>query len=207
MNDFRLYISTLFSPGDFISKCDSISEIFSAISHNLLWDYFFYHPVEQICKDFGNRNSELKRLINNYKSDLAGFKATTKIIEYIRECKDENEIADPKKSISQYKARYDPQYCRRLAVKLNVPITIKSLIYIDQFWKSVSDLFLLPSLPVLLESIHEGCTELTLLISVKLASKLELVIDLQEIFKQYEVLQVLLDCGSEEKVSYSYITE
>ena len=200
MEGFRLYIKTLFPPGDFISKTDSITEIFSAITHNLLWDYFFYNPVEEICKKFGGKDSDLRKWISSYKSDLAGFKATTKIIDYIRECKDGSDIADSKCSISQYKARYDPRYYRKLTTKLDVPITRKSLLYIDQFWKSISELFRLPSLPVLLESIHEGCTEITFMISAQIASEIESTIDLQALFKQFEVVQVLLECGSKNKV-------
>ena len=196
MHGFRLYVSTLFPPGDFVFKNDTIMEIFSAITHNRLWDHFYYSPVEQICKEFGWEDLEVRGWINRYKAELAGFKATTKIIDYIKECNDEDEIADSEQSIHLYKARYDKKYCRKLTVKLKVPVTEKSLDYIDEFWRSIADLFLLPSLPVLLEKIREGSTEVTWFISAIAASQIESAIlnaDSVRLFQRFEVMQIILN--------------
>lgn len=173
MRGFRLFIAALFPPGNFISDAVSVIDIFSAITHCRLWDYSFYNPIEEICKEYGEDDPELSKYISSYKAELAGFKATTKIIDFIEECNDEEDIACSDDSIDQYMARYDKKYYRRLAVKLKSPVAENSLEYVDHFWRSLADLFLLPSLPVLLDSIHRGCTEITWSISSKAASKIE----------------------------------
>ena len=133
----------------------------------------------------------MSKYISSYKAELAGFKATTKIIDFIEECNDEEDIAYSDDSIGQFKARYDKKYYRRLAVKLKSPVAENSLEYVDDFWRSIADLFLLPSLPVLLESIHRGCTEITWSISSKAASKIESSVLL--FYRLLDVIQVKLD--------------
>lgn len=195
MKEFRLFIAALFPPGNFLSNMDTVIEVFDAITHNYLWDYYFYSPIEEICKEFGKKDHELTAWISSYKSDLAGFKAATKIAEFISECNDENYIADSEQSIGQYIARYDPRYCRKLAIKLNVQVTRKSLNYIDEFWRSVADHYLLPSLPVLLDSIHSGCAEITWLISPQAATLIEassLTLDSLALFHRFQVAQISL---------------
>ena len=147
MSSFRIYVINLFPPGDIISETFSMAEIFEAISRHQLWDYSNYVPIEGIIREFGWDNPELSRWMNDYKSELAGFKATTKIIDYIRVCDEEDEIADSEVSLRQHMARYDKRYCRKLTIKLKSRITEKCLDYIDQFWRSIADHFFLPSLP------------------------------------------------------------
>lgn len=195
MKEFRLYVMTRFPPGTFVSKQETITDIFTAISDHCLWDYNSYTSVENICKEYGGDDEELLGKINNYKSDLAGFQATTKIVEYIRNCSI-NETADSEQSIGQDKARYNKMYCKKLSIKLEIPVPEKCLNYIDELWRSISDLFLLPSLPVLLESIREGCTEVTWYISTQAASQFESVVlkeDSIELYWKYHVLTIALE--------------
>ena len=99
MSSFRIYVINLFPPGDIISETFSMAEIFEAILRHQLWDYSNYVPIEGIITEFGGDNPELSRWMNDYKSELTGFKATTKIIDYIRVCDEDDEIADSELSL------------------------------------------------------------------------------------------------------------
>ena len=217
MKEFRLYIATLFPPGDFISSEETVMDVFSAITHNRLWDYNNYCPVEEICKQYGGMDKRLLSLVNDYISELAGFRAANKLIKYVEDC-NEDDIADPDDSIGQYKARYDKKYYRKLSVKLNVRVTEASLDYIDKFWRSLACQLNLPSLRILLERICSGSTEIILLVSTQAAFIIEPMLrsaSLVSFLRQHSVITVKLDerilyGASQEKVCdlhVAYYTE
>lgn len=198
MKDFCLFVANLFPPGDFLSNLDTVVDVFRAITNNKLWSYLNYNPLQEICKEFGKDDPMFKEWLNKYVLDLAGFKATTKIIDYIeehsnKEDADDSELDDPERPLSQYAARYDKRYYRKLTLKLKVKVTKESLEYIDEFWRSVADLFSLTSLPVLLDSIHEGCTEITWLIPTKAASQIKLDKHSLALLEKFELIKVTLD--------------
>ena len=114
MKDFRLYILNLFPPGDLIADTISVADIFEAVSRHQLWDYSYCTPIEEIAKEFGGDDLELRRWIDDYKSELAGFKATTKIVDYIKVCNDEEKIADSHQSLRKDIARCEAKVtCHR----------------------------------------------------------------------------------------------
>lgn len=81
MENFHVFVNTLFLE-DF-STMSNIRDIFVAISNKKHWHYLNYSPIEEIYKRFGEKDPELKGDITSYKSDLAGFKATVKIVDMI----------------------------------------------------------------------------------------------------------------------------
>ncbi len=193
MKDLRLYIVNLFSPGDIITDAVSIADVFEVISRHRLWDSFHYAPLEEIIKEFWGGDPELHASMDEYKSELAGFKATTKIVDFIKTCSDED-IADPDQSIRDNMARYDKRYCCKLTIKLKARVTEKSLDYIDELWRSIADHFILPRLSVLLDSIKEGCVEVTWCIPTPLAFQIQTNIqDSTEFWKTFEVIRVTLN--------------
>ncbi len=163
MEKFRLYVTTLFPPGDIISEARSITTICTALSRNQLWDYSTYTHIEKFVKRFAGDDAEMKSWISGYKSEYIGFKASAKIADFIQECDEEpDHFADSDESIQEDIARYDKSYCSKLTFKLKTRVTEKSLVYIDDFWMSIADQYSpIPSLPVLLESIKKGCLEMT----------------------------------------------
>ena len=116
INEFRLYMFSLFPPGDIIADSTTVTDIFGLLSRHRLWDYSYCTPIEEIANEFGGDGLELKGWINDYKSELTGFKATTRIVEYIKICSDE-EIADAEQSLHQDMARYDRRYCQKITFK------------------------------------------------------------------------------------------
>ena len=196
---FCSYVRNLFPPGNIIVDSCTISEIFGILNREGLWDYSsccIY--LEGIVNEFGSGNAEMKEWIGNYKSELAGFKATTKIVDYIKMCDKESEIADSEQSLRQNMARYDKCYCRSITFKLKAHVKEKSLDYIDQFWRSIAEYFLLPSLPALLDSIHSGCVEVTWVLSTPSALQIQENIQakIQEstpFLQEHGVMRVMMD--------------
>ena len=193
MGELRLYITTLFPPGDFVAYAKSVAEVCEAISHHQLWDFHSFTPVEEIVKKFGGNDPQLTGWIHDYKSEVAGFKAVTKIANYIEACREEEDIADSEQSIMQNIA-HDKRYHRKLSIKLKARITEESLNYIDQFWRSIADYFFLPSLPVLLDTIKEGCVEVTWLVPTVPALQIEANMeDSEDFWRNLEVTRVEMD--------------
>lgn len=192
LSAFHIYILTLFQPGYFIAGCASISETFVSITRNRLWDFLHYTPIEQIVKEFGDEDPELSDIVKKYRAELAGYKAMTKITEHIKLCRNSEEIADPDECL--YLARYDRKYCRRLSVKLQVPVTDKSLDYIDQLWRSIAEYFCVPSLSVLLDTVRDGCIEVTWCVPTLSAMQIETnILDSKEFLQSLNVTRVMLD--------------
>ncbi len=97
---FHLYVVNLFAPGDFFLNTLSLSDIFETVSRHQLWNYSHYTPIEHILNEFGENDPEMKKKMKDYKSEFAGFNATTKIVDYIDACNYRDEdIADPDDSL------------------------------------------------------------------------------------------------------------
>ena len=195
LKKFRLYILTSFNTGDILDGTESVADIMEALSCRQLWDYSCFTHIEGLVKDFGGEDKELARWIRDYKSELAGFKATTKIVDYIKVYSAEQEIADSSQSLRENMARYDHQYCHKLTVKLESHVMReKTLDYVDELWRSIAEYFLLPSLPALLNSIHGGCVEVTWLVPTLSALQIKANIqDSTEFLKELEVIKVIVD--------------
>ena len=148
--EFRLYTQILFGTSVLTdTSLVSIKGILDAISHNCLWNYLDYHSIEEIAKEFAGDDIELRGWISDYKSELTGFRATIKIVDYIN-AHNYTESADASMSLWEDKSRYDYS---KLSIKLMSRVTEKSLDYIDQLWISFAEEFVLPSLASLLDSI------------------------------------------------------
>ena len=81
-----------------ISNASGIADIFEAISRHQLWDYTHCSPIMEISEKFGGDDPELTEW-KDYKLELAGFYATSKIVDYITVLKSEEEIAEPEESL------------------------------------------------------------------------------------------------------------
>ena len=110
--------------------------------------------------EYAPHDDEMKGWLDNYKKELSGYKATTKIADVI-ELYSIDEEAEPGHPLS---LKYDSAYVRRFSLKLKARVTEKTLAYVDDLWLSLAEYFLLPSLSVLLDSIKKGCVEVSWLI-------------------------------------------
>ena len=179
MKKFRLHILSLY--GDILDGAVSVTDIMAAITRHQL-SYFCFTHIEKIVKEFGGDDIELAGWIRDYKSELAGFKTTTKIVDYIDEVG--QEVIDASQSL-----------CPKLTVRLEPHVMReKTLDYVDQLWGSIADHFLLPSLPALLDSIHGGCVEVTWLVPTLSALQIKANIqDSTEFLNELEVIKVIID--------------
>ena len=164
LDDFRLYLTTHVGCGDFISSISSASEMIEAVTKKRYWNYYNYHALEEIIKCFGKDDSEMIGWMEEYKTRLTAFKATTKIADYIKNCTDEELMDDADKAFEGYQKLYDRKFYRKLSLKLwdsndsSIKVDENCLSYIDELWTSASEHFLLPPLPILLEKIVQGQT-------------------------------------------------
>ena len=180
INDFSEFVM-LFFEGDVgqtvAGTSQSISDIFRDITKHKLWDYMNYYSIEAILEEFGGEDGEINQLLRDYKMELAGFKAATKIADYLNFTKPGGKVSDTDSSLTPNMARYDSTFCQKLSMKLDARVEEKGLLYLDDLWKSVAAHFLLPPLPVLLESICEGCVEVTWLVPPSHAMQIQWNID------------------------------
>ena len=192
VQSFRLYILTIFKGVTIGAGADSVADIMEAVSCHSKWIFSCCTRIEGIAKEFAKGDVELSEWISKYKSELAGYKAITKIAKYIKFCDEEQEIADSGQSLD--KQRYDETYYNRLSFKLKSHVMEKSLDYIDELWMSIADHFFLPPLSGLLDRIHGGCVEVTWLVSKASALKIKSHIENSvEFLEKLEVIRVVLD--------------
>ena len=209
MRRFRCYIIQMFGDIINIDDASSMYDIMAAVSRHQLWDYSCYTPIANIAEEFGGDDGELREWISSYKSELSGFKATTKIVDYIKVCNEEQEFADSTQSIKEDMTRFN---YRTLTIKLKSRVLEKSLDYIDQLWMSIADHFLLPSLTALLDRIQEGCVEVTWLVPLQIALQIKDGIqNSAEFLKQLGMVKVVVDntilYGVKQKVSILYYSQ
>ncbi len=139
---------------------------------------------------------------------LTAFKATTKIADYIKDCTEDELMADNAGGI-----KYDKEFYQELSFKLKesdssiLKINEKCVTYIDEFWKDLSAQFHLPPLPILLDKIREGCIEVTWLVPASIAciinaeSLFKESMRANEFYQQHGVVRVMLN----NEVIYKYI--
>ena len=191
---FHFFMVDLFPPGKCIPQSKNVIKIFEAVTQNGLWSYWHFSPVENIIKEYAPSDDEMKSWVDNYRKDLSGYKATTKIadaMEIYSSSIEEFEEADPDQ---RPLVTCDPTYLRCLSVKLKTRVTEKTLVYIDDLWLSLAEKFLLPSLSVLLDKIQAGCVEVTWLIPPHYV--FQIVGNLQEnatFLQSKGIMKVLLD--------------
>ncbi len=181
VDDFRLYLTSHFGCGDFISSISSVPEIVEAVTRKQYWAYYNYYALEGIIKCFCKDDSEMIGWMKEYKTRLTAFKATTKIADYIKNCTDEELMDDADEALDDYQKLYDRKFYLKLSLKLRKSndsirrVDENCLSYIDELWTSVSDHFILPPLPIILEKIRDGCIEITLIVPDTIAHIINLM--------------------------------
>ncbi len=174
LENLRLFlISHLGCDGSILSGISSVRGIIETVTEKKLWDYYNYHALEGIIKHFAKDDTDLIEKMEDYKTRLTAFKATTKIADYIENCTENELMADNVDGIS--KMKYDKEFYRALSYKLResnnsiLKINEKCLSHIDDLWNDISAQFYLPPLPTLLEKIRGGSIEVTWLVATSIA--------------------------------------
>ena len=197
---FRQYVAIQFSPGNCIpSSPTSLMDIFDAITHHGLWDYFHFSPLVTIIKKFGAGDPEMKTWIEEYKKDLKSYKLVATLEDYI-----DSEIKDHSEPPRAQKAKDDPSYFTQMEWKTE--FVDHSLQYLTDVWEMFSSHYLLPESPptALLERVREGCVSITWLIPSKLVPQLVKIAKIDtHFFQKHRILKLKVGdlCVYEEKTS------
>ena len=203
---FRQYVAIQFSPGKCIpSSPTSLMEIFEAITHHGLWNFFHYSPLVRIIQKFGAGDPEMKAWIKEYKKDLKSYKLVATLEDYIDseidyEIDSENYSEPPPAK----KAKYDPSYLTQMEWKTE--FVDHSLQYLTDVWEMFSSHYLLPDSPptALLDRVRKGCVSITWLIPSKLVPQLVKMAKIDtHFFQKHRILKVKVgdQCVYEEETS------
>ncbi len=188
-----------------------------AVTRKRYWDYYNYYALEEIIKCFGKDDSEMIGWMKEYKTRLTAFKATSKIADYIKNCTDEELMDDAEEAFEGYQKLYDRNFYRKLSLKLRdsnnsiVKVDENSLSYIDENWTAMSDHFVLPPLPVLLEKIRKKCIEITWIVPVTIANIINLMAKspgCTEFCRQRNIMRIMVgdkEVYNEDKAVYNAV--
>lgn len=141
VEEFRFFAITSFPPGDVIpSSPATLTEIFKAITHHHLWDYFHYSPLERIFKTFCAGDPEMETWVQNYREDFSSYISTVQILDYI----------EPNPT-----TRCSLRYC--CPVEWKITFANNTLQYLYDMWELFSAQYLEPDPPLtsLLECVHD----------------------------------------------------
>ena len=186
MKDFRLFVTNQFPPGDCIPRSPtSLTEVFEAITHHRLWDYFHYSPLVRIVQTFGANDPEMEGWVQTYKQDLKAYQLVTTLEDYIEADLSVTDTPPAKR------ARYDPRYYT--PVEWKTKFVDHSLQYLTDVWELFSSHYLVPDTPptALLDRVRRGCFTVTWLVPSGLIPQLIKRVQLDtEFFQQYRILKV-----------------
>jgi len=178
IQDFCRFLEGFFPPGDCIPESSSVDEIFKVISHNKLWDYWNYFPLQVVVRKFVGDDQEMNARFKTYKEALATYKVTTKLVDYIDDVSSDTSGDDlcseeeQQEKSEQQPAKYDRRYYRKLSFKLEAKFTTHTLEYLDDLWKEFADLYNLPPLVTLLDCVCKNSISIVWLIPARVDPKL-----------------------------------
>ena len=181
LEDFHMFLTSYFS--GCLPKSSTIHEYFEVITRHKLWDFWNYHPLEEIVKGFAAADPEITSWIDTYKQNLKYYKVATKLIDHIAE----SDYASPSQP-----ARYNQQYYQKLSIKLKMKFTHHTLDYLDELWNDVAELYGLPPYMALLDRIRKGCVSIVWLIPSRLAPQIRSTTPLADFYRKHEITRVEL---------------
>ena len=188
-DEFRLFLANQFPPGDCIPPPPAgLTEMFKAITHHGLWDYFHYSPLVPITKKFCAGDPEVEDWVQVYKQDLKAYQIVAKVKDYIGT---DLNIADPP---PVEKAKDDPRYNR--SVEWKTKYIDHSLQYLADVWELFSYHYLGPDYPptALLNHVRRGCLSVTWLVPSQLIPRLIKRVKLDtDFFQQHSILKVMVE--------------
>ena len=160
------------SRDDWIQNPLNLDEIFNALSVAKLWSYNHYDLLEEITKRLLPGDTDVKKLIFEYKGQLTGFYTTTKIADFIEISKFEDSEQDPQQPLPVDTFTFKDYRKLKLKLKLNRKVSVITLSYVDELWRSLAEEFDLPCLTAVIHSIIEGSLVVTWLILPQISEKL-----------------------------------
>lgn len=139
------------------SSAATIGDLLAAIKQLGLWDYLHIELLEDIIDEYATEDPSLQDMLQDYKQELAGFKLTTKLDQYVK-------FVQPVSEHSQYEAAEDllpmchpdADLFRKLSIVVGAKITEHSLKYVFELRKKVCRFLSLPPFAVILDKVDKG---------------------------------------------------
>ena len=179
-----------------IPKDDDLDTVFDAITEARLWRYDDYGLLEELAEEFLPEDDPTRVKVTEYKSQLTGFQATTRIIDFVKlnELEDREEI--PYRIFSP--KRYNSHY-QKLTVELELERDMLSeltLLFVDELWRALMKEFHLPPLTAVMDKIVEGSLRITWLILPHIIDKIMATyFKSVEFFQQHNIIRIDLYGG------------
>ena len=175
-----------------IPKDDNLDIVFDTITEARLWRYDHYGLLEKLAKEFLPEDDPARVQMTEYKSQLTGFQATTRIIDFINlnELEDREEIRDRLFSPMRYNSHY-----QKLTVELELQKDVSELTlrFVDELWRALMKEFHLPLLTAVIDKIVEGPGSLTItwLILPHIIDKIKATyFKSVEFFQEYNIINI-----------------
>ena len=168
----RSFLVHYSSRDDWIRNPSDLDELFTALSVAKLWNYDHYDLLEEIIEQLLPNNTNVKKLIFEYKGRLTGFYTTTKIADFIKLSDFEDSEQDPQQPLATQIYTLKDYRKLKLKLKLDRKVSAVTLSYVDELWRSLAEEFDLPSLTAVIDNIMEGSLVITWLILPHVAEKI-----------------------------------
>ena len=143
-------------PSKFVSQVlgttQSISEILQSLLIHRLLSYKNFDVLCSIINHYASDDIDMKRKLDEYEEELAGYILVTKIIDHL-DVEHQQSVSEP-----------DPELLHELSVKVKANVTEKTLKYVSELRDSLAYRVKLPVTAVLFHKIAKGCVEITWLI-------------------------------------------
>ena len=183
----------------FEGECDipdvaDMTKLFNSITTAKLWRYDHYSPLEYVAKSFLPEDDSARAQVLEYKTQLSGFQATTRILDFVKP----SELEDPEEDEKLFSPKKYNRYYRKISFKLDLERIISELTleYVDKLWKMLMEEFGLPPLTVILDKIIEGCIKVTWLVLPNVVKKIKAVFSKSvSFFQQQNITRIELYDG------------
>ena len=149
-----------------IPDVPDLSKIFASITKAKLWRYDHYSLLENLAESFLPDDHPALAKITEYDHQLAGFRETTRIIDFIK-VSDQEDPEDDGHPIAP--KRYNRRY-RQLTAKVKIDPSVP-LDYVEKLWKALMKKFELPELTAIIDKIEEGSLSITWLVLPHIAEE------------------------------------
>ena len=188
----RQFLLNFFEGNCSIPKEDDLDTIFDTITEARLWRYDHYGPLEELAETFLPEDDPARAQVTEYKSQLTGFYATTRIIDFVKlnELEDREEIPDRLFSPKKYNSHY-----QKLTVELRLDRDVSELTleYVDKLWRVLAKEFRLPPLTAVMDKIVEGSLTITWLLPPHIIEKIRATyFKSVEFFQQHNIISIQL---------------
>ena len=221
VDDVQMFLVTMYSSPDskdgsdtvttVVESARSLDEIFRALSKHRLWDYLNYYLLQSIIEEFASDDDELNGMMKQYQQDLTGHILTLQIQAYLETVNSElppvtaNDNENPTDEIvSALPPQQNCELFKKLTLKVKANVSDRSLSYVDDLWRSLTNQFALPRPAMILHNIAKGCIGITWLIPANLVKYVtKMARETRNTFAEANVLRVTL----EEQCIYPMETE